>query len=176
MSRSLNRALIIGHLGNDPEIRTTPSGVKVAQFSVATTRRWTDANGESSEKTQWHRIVAWERLAATAEQFLKKGDRIHVEGEIEYRSYEPRDNSGTRYITEIRARDFIMLGNNGREADTDVRTSAPRSRNTSRPAERASTSARGSTRSRATAGAARSNSPYDDFKMPDNEDDDGLPF
>jgi single-strand DNA-binding protein len=112
VSRSLNKATLIGNLGSDPDIRTTGSGTKVAEFSVATSRRWNDRNGQQQEKTEWHRIVAWAALADIAEQYLKKGDRVYVEGEIQYRSYEDKDGN-TRYITEINARDLIMLG--GRE-------------------------------------------------------------
>ena len=117
MSRSLNKAIIIGNLGSDPEIRTVASGARVANFSVATSRSWTGRDGAQQEKTEWHRIVAWDnergpKLADVAERFLKKGDKVYIEGEIEYRSYEDKDGV-TKYITEIRAREMIMLG--GRE-------------------------------------------------------------
>jgi single-strand DNA-binding protein len=112
VSRSLNKAILIGNLGSDPEIRTTGGGSKVADFSVATSRRWTDRSGQQQEKTEWHRIVAWTNLADIAEQYLKKGDKVYVEGEIQYRSYDDKDGN-TRYVTEINARELIMLG--GRE-------------------------------------------------------------
>ena len=109
MARSLNKALLIGNLGSDPEIRATADGTKVAGFSIATNRTWTDREGQSQERTEWHRIVAWANLAEIAEQYLSKGDRVYVEGEIQYRSYEDRDGA-TRYVTEIRARELVMLG------------------------------------------------------------------
>ena len=110
MSRSLNKAILIGNLGSDPEIRTTGNGTKVAEFSVATSRRWTDRNSnQQQEKTEWHRIIAWSALADIAEQYMKKGDRVYVEGEIQYRSYDDKDGN-TRYVTEINARELIMLG------------------------------------------------------------------
>jgi single-strand DNA-binding protein len=117
VSRSLNKAIIIGNLGSDPDIRTTASGARVANFSVATSRGWTGRDGTPQEKTEWHRIVAWDnergpKLADVAERFLKKGDKVYVEGEIEYRSYEDKDGV-TKYITEIRAREMIMLGGRG---------------------------------------------------------------
>lgn len=112
MSASLNKAMIIGNLGSDPEVRAIASGARVANFSVATNRKWTGRDGTQQEKTEWHRIVAWEKLADIAERFLKKGDRVYVEGEIEYRSYEDKDGV-TKYSTEIRAREMVMLG--GRE-------------------------------------------------------------
>jgi single-strand DNA-binding protein len=116
VSRSLNKAMIIGNLGSDPEIRSTGSGTRVANFSVATSRSWTGRDGSQQEKTEWHRLVAWDKLADIAERFLKKGDRVYVEGEIEYRSYEDKDGV-TKYSTEIRVREMIMLG--GREGGSD---------------------------------------------------------
>ncbi|HLL46633.1 MAG TPA: single-stranded DNA-binding protein, partial [Longimicrobiaceae bacterium] len=80
MSRSLNKAIIIGNLGSDPEIRTTAGGTRVANFNVATSRSWTGRDGQQQEKTEWHKIVAWEKLADVAERFLKKGERVYIEG------------------------------------------------------------------------------------------------
>jgi single-strand DNA-binding protein len=113
MSRSLNKALLIGNLGSDPEIRTTGDDTKVAGLSLATSRSWTDREGQPQERTEWHRVVAWANLAEIAEQYLHKGDRVYIEGEIQYRSYEDREGA-TRYVTEIRARELVMLG--GRES------------------------------------------------------------
>jgi single-strand DNA-binding protein len=112
MSRSLNRAQLIGNLGADPELRSTTSGTRVATLSVATSRRWTDRGGQPQEKTEWHRVICWDRLAEVCEQFLKRGDRVYVEGSIEYRQWEGQDGQ-TRYTTEIRAREMIMLGGRG---------------------------------------------------------------
>jgi single-strand DNA-binding protein len=112
VSRSINKAILIGNLGADPEVRTTGSGTKVAEFSLATSRRWNDRSGQQQEKTEWHKIIGWSALADIAEQYLKKGDKVYVEGEIQYRSYEDKDGN-TRYVTEINAREMIMLG--GRE-------------------------------------------------------------
>src|SRR5215210_6376821 len=109
VARSLNKAMLIGNVGQDPEIRTIPSGARVAQFSVATSRRWNDKSGQQQEKTEWHRIVAWERLVEIIERYVKKGDRIYVEGEIEYRQYQDKDGV-TKYTTEIRAREVVLLG------------------------------------------------------------------
>ncbi len=112
MSRSLNKATLIGNLGADPEVRSTGSGTRVATISVATSRRWTSRSGEAQEKTEWHRVVCWDRLAEIVEQYLKKGDRVYVEGRIEYRQWEGQDGQ-TRYTTEIRAQEMIMLGSGG---------------------------------------------------------------
>ena len=115
MSRSVNKAIILGNLGRDPEIRTIPSGARVATFSVATNRRWQSRSGEMQEDTQWHRIVAWDKLAEIAEQYLKKGDRIYVEGRLQYREWDDQ-NGQKRYTTEIVARELVMLGGRGEGA------------------------------------------------------------
>lgn len=112
MSRSLNKAQIIGNLGADPEIRSTANGTRVATLSVATSRSWTDRSGERQEKTEWHRVVCWDKLAEIVERYLKRGDRVYIEGRIEYRQWEGQDGQ-TRYTTEIRAREMIMLGGGG---------------------------------------------------------------
>jgi single-strand DNA-binding protein len=121
MSRSLNKATIIGNLGAEPEVRSTNSGTRVATLSVATSRRWTSRTGDQQEKTEWHRVVCWDKLAEIAERYLKKGDRIYVEGRIEYRQWEGQDGQ-TRYTTEIRANEMIMLGSSG---ERDSVRSAP---------------------------------------------------
>ena len=162
MARSLNKAMLIGNLGNDPEVRTVPSGTKVAEFSVATSRQWNDRNGQQQEKTEWHRIVAWgytpekDGLAGVAERFLKKGDRVYIEGQIEYRSYEDKDGV-TKYITEIRASEMIMLS--GREGGGGGGA----------PARERATSSRG-------VGGGKGGD-YDDFQPPPfGDEDDDLPF
>lgn len=119
MSRSLNRAQLIGNLGADPELRSTTSGTRVATLSVATSRRWTDRSGQTQEKTEWHRVVCWDRLAEICERYLKRGDRVYVDGSIEYRQWEGQDGQ-TRYTTEIRARDMIMLGGRGDSPAADT--------------------------------------------------------
>lgn len=123
MSRSLNRVQIIGNLGADPELRTTPSGARVATLSVATSRRWNDRQGQPQEKTEWHKVIFWEKLAEVCEKYLKRGDRVYVEGSIEYRQYEDKEGQ-TRYVTEIRGREMIMLGGRGDSAQYDA---SPRS-------------------------------------------------
>lgn len=112
MSRSLNKATLIGNLGADPEVRTTSNGSKVATLSVATGRQWKNQSGEKQEKTEWHRVVLWNTrfstLADVAEKYCKKGDKVYVEGSIEYRSWQDREGQ-TRYTTEINARELILL-------------------------------------------------------------------
>lgn len=117
MSRSLNKATLIGNLGADPEVRSTNSGTKVATLSIATSRQWTSRSGEKEEKTEWHRVICWDKLAEICEQYMKKGDRVYAEGRIEYRQWEGQDGQ-KKYTTEIRALEIIMLGggSGGRES------------------------------------------------------------
>jgi len=116
----LNKVLLIGRLGADPEVRSTGNGTRVATLSVATSRQWNNQGGERQEKTEWHRVVLWNNksgsgLADIAERYLKKGSQVYVEGSIEYRTWEDREGK-TRYTTEIRAREMIMLSGRGTEA------------------------------------------------------------
>lgn len=132
MSRSLNRVTLIGNVGADPEIRTTSGGGRVAQFSLATSRQWTGQDGNKQEKTEWHRVVAWDnargaKLANVIEQYVKKGDKLYVEGRIEYRQWQDKDNQ-TRYSTEINAYEVILLGGRGGRGDdgaAPIRAGAP---------------------------------------------------
>lgn len=116
MSRSLNKVTLIGNLGNDPEVRSTTNGSKVATLSVATSNQWKDKSGEKQEKTEWHRVVLWNsqyrKLADVAEQYCKKGDKVYVEGSIEYRSWQDKDGN-TKYTTEIKGEEIILLGGGG---------------------------------------------------------------
>ena len=131
MSRSLNKVMLIGNLGADPEVRSTSNGGRVATLSVATGRQWTGQGGEKQEKTEWHRVICWNNkgsgLADIAEKYLKKGDKVYIEGRIEYRTWEDRDKQ-TRYVTEVIARELIMLtpkGSSGEGADAPrVKTAA----------------------------------------------------
>lgn len=109
MARSLNKVSLIGNVGQDPEIRLTNSGVKVAKVSLATNRTWSDRTGQQQEKTEWHRLNFWDKLAEIVEQYVHKGDRLYVEGRIEYSQTE--DDHGTvRYFTDIRVSEMVMLG------------------------------------------------------------------
>jgi len=108
---SVNKVIVIGNLGANPDIRALPSGQNVANFSLATTERFTDRNGAKQERTDWHRIVAFGRLADTCERFLTKGRQVYIEGRLTTRQYEAKDGSGKRYRTEIVARQLRLLGN-----------------------------------------------------------------
>lgn len=109
MSRGLNKVMIIGHLGRDPEMRYTPSGRPVTNFSVATSRSWNTSDGERRTETEWFNVVAWGSLAEICNQYLLKGQQVYVEGRLQSRSWE--DNDGKRHTSvEIVANEMIMLG------------------------------------------------------------------
>lgn len=108
----VNKAIIIGNLGRDPEVRFTPSGRARATFSVATSERWTDQQGQKQERTEWHNVVVWGKQAETCGQYLAKGRQVFVEGRITSRSYDDKDGN-KKYITEIVARDVRFLGGPG---------------------------------------------------------------
>jgi len=116
VSRGLNKVMLIGNLGADPEVRSTTNGSRVATLSLATSRQWTGQGGEKQEKTEWHRVICWNnkgaQLADLAEKYMKKGDRIYVEGRIEYRTWEDREKQ-TRYTTEVIAREVLLLSARG---------------------------------------------------------------
>ena len=167
MSRSLNKVILIGNLGNDPEVRSTTGGNRVANFSLATSRAWNDASGQKQEKTEWHRCIVWNtktsQLADIVERYVKKGDKIYVEGRIEYRQWQDKDGQ-TRYSTEINVRELIMLGGArggaGGGADLDGESSGSRSR--APAAQKAKTSAGGDD--------------FEDFPGALEDEDDDLPF
>lgn len=109
---SLNKAMVIGRLGQDPEVRYTQSNTAVATLSVATTERYKDRNGELQENTEWHRIVAWGRLAEICQEYLKKGSLAYFEGPIQTNQWEDKDGQ-KRYTTEIKALSMQMLDSRG---------------------------------------------------------------
>jgi single-strand DNA-binding protein len=108
MSRTLNKVMLIGNVGKDPDVNFTPSGVKVAQFRMATSDTWKDKDGNIQEHTDWHTIIAWRGLADVVEKLVRRGSRLYVEGKIQSRSYDDRDGN-KRYVTEIIAENVLML-------------------------------------------------------------------
>jgi single-strand DNA-binding protein len=121
VSRSLNKVILIGNLGADPEVRSTSNGSRVATVSLATGRQWKNQSGEKQEKTEWHRVIFWNNkgsgLADVIEKYCKKGDKLYVEGRIEYRSWQDKEGQ-TRYTTEIIGNELIMLsGRAGGDAE-----------------------------------------------------------
>ena len=159
MSRSLNKVQLIGNLGKDPEVRSTASGTRVATLSIATGRQWKNASGEAQEKTEWHRVVLWNNrgsgLADVVERYLKKGDRVYIEGRIEYRTWEDRDGN-TRYTTEIIGREMMMLSGRGGSSEAEMEPTG---------------AAVGQTES-----AEQGSETFKDFPEALDEEDDDLPF
>ena len=163
MSRSLNKVTLIGNLGSDPEVRSATGGNRVANFSLATSRSWNDANGNKQEKTEWHRCVVWNskasQLADIVERYVKKGDKLYVEGRIEYRQWQDKDGQ-TKYSTEINVRELIMLG-------------SPRGGDGENRAPRAPAGAK----AKAAAGAPGSGGDdFEEFPGALQDEDDDLPF
>ena len=165
MSRSVNKVTLIGNLGNDPEVRTTAGGGKVSTFSLATSRQWNSQTGEKQEKTEWHRCVAWNArqgsgmgLADIVEKYCRKGERVYVEGSIEYSQWKDKEGQ-TRYTTEIRVRELMLLGGRGGDFDSGEADSS-RSRAPARTAGR----------------AAPTGNTFDDFPAALEDQDDDLPF
>jgi single-strand DNA-binding protein len=117
----INKVILIGRLGADPEIRYTPSGAEVANFRIATSEMWTNKNGEKEERTEWHRIVAWRGLAKICGEYLSKGRLVYIEGKIRTRTWEDKDGN-KRTTTEIEATDMKMLGGGG---EAEKRTREP---------------------------------------------------
>ncbi len=111
-SRGVNKVILIGNLGSDPEVKYTPDGTPVANFTLATSESWNNREGARQERTEWHRIVMWRKLAEIAGKYLRKGGRIYVEGRLQTRSWD--DQSGQkRYVTEIVANEMQMLDGRG---------------------------------------------------------------
>ena len=117
MARGVNKAIIVGNLGRDPEVRYTANGSAVANVTVATSESWKDKqSGERQERTEWHRVVFFGRLAEIAEEYLKKGSQVYIEGSIRTQKWQDKESGQDRYTTEIVARDMQMLGSRGVEA------------------------------------------------------------
>ena len=112
MAGSVNKVILVGHLGGDPEIKALPSGSTMAKLSVATSESWTDkASGQKQERTEWHKVVVMDpKLAQICERYLSKGQLVYIEGSIQTRSWDDKESGQKRYMTEIKARDMRMLG------------------------------------------------------------------
>lgn len=111
---SVNKAILVGNLGKDPELRYTPSGTAVCTFSLATTEKYKDKSGQMQDKTEWHNIVVWAGLAEICGKYLTKGKQVYIEGRIQNRSYDDRDGN-KRYISEIVASEMQMLSRTGEQ-------------------------------------------------------------
>jgi single-strand DNA-binding protein len=119
----MNKVILIGHIGQDPECKTFESGAKNAQFSLATSKRWKDKAGEKKTETAWHNIVLWGNLAEIAEKYLKKGQKIMIEGELKYETYQ--SDGVTKYITRIIGNNMEMLGSKNEDGTKRQKDEAP---------------------------------------------------
>jgi single-strand DNA-binding protein len=129
---SLNKIMLIGNLGKDPEIRYTPEGTPVANFSLATSENWTDKSGNRQEHTEWHSIVAWSRLADLCKKYLSKGRQVYVEGRIRTREWNDRDGNKRR-TTEVIATQMVLLGSRSQGYDAGVQPMETATRTSQEP-------------------------------------------
>lgn len=113
MAKSVNKVILVGNLGKDPEVKYTPNGVPVAKFSIATNEKFKDKSGEWQERTEWHNIVAWQRLAEIIGEYVKKGSKIYIEGKLQTSSWEDKQSGEKKYRTEIVAQDLVLLSGRG---------------------------------------------------------------
>jgi single-strand DNA-binding protein len=125
MAKSLNKVMLIGNLGKDPELRFTSSGVPVATFTIATNESWKDAEGNLQERTEWHNIVAWRKLAEICGEWLKKGKKVYIEGKIQTRSYDDKNTGAKKYMTEVVADSMIMLDGKSAGASSQESSAPP---------------------------------------------------
>ena len=121
---SVNKVILIGNLGSDPELKYTPSGAAVTNFNVATNEVWNDKDGNKQERTEWHRVVLWRKLAEIAGEYLKKGSKVYLEGRLQTRSWEDKDGV-KRYTTEVVADNMTMLDAKGEGGSSGVSSASP---------------------------------------------------
>jgi single-strand DNA-binding protein len=114
MAKSVNKVILMGHLGKDPDVKYTPSGVPMAKFSLATNERYKDKSGEWQDRTEWHNLIAWQRLAEIVGEYTQKGSHVYIEGRLQTSSWEDKQSGDKKYRTEIVVRDISLLGG-GRE-------------------------------------------------------------
>ncbi|MEA1997117.1 MAG: single-stranded DNA-binding protein [Gemmatimonadota bacterium] len=153
-SRSINKVILIGNLGGDPELRHTASNVPVVNFTVATNESWVNKEGVREERTEWHRVVAWRRLAEICSEYLHKGTQVYIEGKLQTRNWE--DQSGQkRFMTEVVADEMVMLGSKSHAGAEPAGAGGAGSGN--HPED-------------------RSQAGYDEFQPPEQAGEDDLPF
>ena len=111
--KSVNKVILVGNLGKDPEIKYTPQGKPVAKFSLATNERYKDKDGQWQDRTEWHNVVLWQRLAEIAGEYLKKGGKVYIEGRLQTRSWDDKQTNQKKYMTEVVASDLILLSGRG---------------------------------------------------------------
>src|SRR6516165_12188493 len=122
MAKSVNKVILVGNVGQDPEVKYTPSGVPVARVSLATNERFKDRNDQWQDRTEWHSVVAWQRLAEIVGEYVRKGQSLYVEGKLQPSTWEDKQSGEKKYRTEIVARDLVLLGSreNGQNATTQT--------------------------------------------------------
>jgi single-strand DNA-binding protein len=113
MPKSVNKVILLGNLGKDPEVKYTPSGTPVAKLTVATNDRYKDKEGQWQDRTEWHNVVLWQRLAEIAGEYLKKGSKVYIEGKLQTRSWEDKQTNQKRYMTEVVGNDIVLLSSRG---------------------------------------------------------------
>jgi len=111
--KSVNKVILIGNLGKDPEVKYTPSGTPVAKLTVATNERYKDKEGQWQDRTEWHNVVLWQRLAEIAGEYLKKGGKVYIEGRLQTRSWDDKQTGQKKYMTEVVGNDLVLLGGRG---------------------------------------------------------------
>ena len=114
--KSINKVILIGNLGKDPEVKYTPQGTPVAKITLATNERWKDKEGNWQDRTEWHNVVLWQRLAEIAGEYLKKGGKVYIEGRLQTRSWDDKQTGQKKYMTEVVANDLVLLGGRGEGA------------------------------------------------------------
>jgi single-strand DNA-binding protein len=122
MAKSVNKVILVGNVGQDPEVKYTASGVPVAKVSIATNERFKDKSDQWQDRTEWHSVVAWQRLAEIVGEYVRKGSKLYVEGKLQTSTWEDKQNGQKKYRTEIVAREIVLLGSrdNGHEAREEM--------------------------------------------------------
>ncbi len=120
--KSVNKVILIGNVGKDPEVKYTPSGTAVANFSIATNERFKDKEGQWQDRTEWHRVVAWQRTAEIVGEYVKKGSSVYIEGKLQTRSWDDKETGQKKYMTEIWVNDLVLLGGRSAGDDSGART------------------------------------------------------
>jgi single-strand DNA-binding protein len=126
MPKGINKAILVGNLGKDPDVKYTASGIPVAKFSLATNERFKDKSGEWQERVEWHNVVAWQGLAEIAGEYLSKGSRVYIEGKLQTSNWEDRQSGEKKFRTEIVARELVLLGGgNGNGSSASAQEERP---------------------------------------------------
>jgi single-strand DNA-binding protein len=125
--KSVNKVILVGNLGKDPEVKYTPQGTPVAKIPLATNERYKDKDGNWQDRTEWHNVVLWQRLAEIAGEYLKKGGKVYIEGRLQTRSWDDKQTGQKKYMTEVVANDLVLLGGRGDSAAGDVSGGSSRS-------------------------------------------------